>query len=121
MILSEGVPSLLKMVREDRVQIQENQLETAVVQLHSGLYRDGLPGPYTKGQPAPFWVCTAAGNDAGRSQLTVYLPEEMEGFIRQDVFYDNSQSVEWNQENTPWYRISYTTNFHVVVSAEPAA
>lgn len=35
--------------------------------------------------------------------------------------YNEQKSVDWNKENTQVYYITYTTNFRVVVSIEPAA
>ena len=118
MLLSERVPERLLQAQADLAQIGIGQLETAEVQLWTRGDRSGLPGPYTEGQPTPVEEYTGYINDEARTKVSLLMIDGMFTPGSRDL-YDNNQSIQWNQENTPCYQVSYTENFHLVISVEP--
>ena len=48
-----------------------------------------------------------------------YFLDSLEFVPDADRMYDEDKSKQWNAENAGWYFVTYTTNFRVVISAEP--
>lgn len=119
MNLTEDIPALRAKAQEDMAQITEGRLETAVVSFHKDEGRSGLRGIYTDGQPNMFAVYSGIGNTAGSSWMDFYTLDNL-GFAPDgDGLYDENKSIDWNNENAGWYTVTYTANFHVVISVEP--
>lgn len=119
MYLSEDVSELRTRAREDMAQITEGRPESAVVCFGKGVEREGLPGPYTEGQPTVFSVYSGIGKESG-SRWRGYRILGSLGFAPDGGrLYNENKSVDWNDENAAWYSVTYTSNLHVVISVEP--
>lgn len=118
MLVSEHVPERFLQAQADLAQISLGQLQTAEVQLATSGRMSGLPGPYTEGQPTPLEEYTGYVNDQARTKVSLLMGNGIFTPGSGDL-YDNSQSIQWNLENTPCYQVSYTDNFHLVISVEP--
>lgn len=119
MYLSEDISELRTRSREDMAQIMEGRLESAEVCFDQDVERSGLPGPYTEGQPIMFSVYSGIGAEADRRWRGYRILDDL-GFVPDaDRFYNENKSIDWNNENAGWYAITYTSNLHVVISAEP--
>lgn len=120
MYVSEEIPALRTKAREDMAQITEGRLESAkrcFKRPYRGSGRAGLPGPYTEGQPTMFTVYEGRGE---KDKWRDYYFLGSLGFVLDaDRMYDEDKSSLWNEENVGWYFVTYTTNFGVVISAEP--
>lgn len=121
MYVIEDIPKLREMVREDMEQIEADRLETVEVYLDGKTERDGLPGPYAEGQQEPFLVYWGIGEATEYRWAGFRVPETLDFTPDAGKTYDDSESMEWNQENARMYTITYTTNFGVVTSIEPTA
>ncbi len=116
----EDVPLLLSQAKEDLAQIESSQLNQAVVWFSPKSRAARLPGPYTDGQAEPLTRYGGIGVDTDGVWVHFYVPEGLGFSLNPDALYDETESVSWNEEHAEQYQISYTENFHIVVSAEPA-
>lgn len=116
----EDVPLLLSQAKEDLAQIESGQLKQAVVWFSPKSRSARLPGPYTDGQAEPLTRYGGIGVDTDGVWVHFYVPEGLGFSLNPDALYDETESVSWNEEHAEQYQISYTENFHIVVSAEPA-
>lgn len=121
MYVTEGIPKLREMVREDMEQVEADRLETVEVYLGGKTERGKLPGPYAEGQQEPFIVYSGIGEDTEHRWRSFYVPEILDFTPDAGKTYDERESIDWNQENARMYAITYTTNFRVVTSIEPTA
>lgn len=118
--VSEEIPTLRTKAREDMAQITEGRLESRKLcfkRPYRGSGGAGLPGPYTEGQPTMFAVYRGRGEEYDWRDY--YFLGSLGFVLDADRMYDEDKSSLWNEENVGWYFVTYTTNFGVVISAEP--
>ena len=120
-VIQEDLPSKFLQAREDLAQIESNFLVEAEVWISPKARPANLPGPYSGSLTAqPITRYGIIGDDTGGQWLQVYVPNAMGFSLDQDRLYNENLSIQWNQENARRYRVRYTSNFRLVVSAEPA-
>lgn len=119
MLGQEDVPGLLARSGEDLAQLESGQLEQTTVWLSPRTQREGLPGPYAEGQPEPVTQYSATGASADPTWTPFYIPDCLGFAPDRQTLYNGNESISWNEENSQQYRLSYTTQFHLVVSVEP--
>ncbi|MCM1057767.1 MAG: hypothetical protein NC517_09185 [Firmicutes bacterium] len=119
MYLGEDISALRTKAEEDMAQIAEGRAESAVVSFDKDVERSGLPGPYADGQPTMFAVYSGIGEDTDNLWRGFFILDDLGFAPDEDRMYDENRSIEWNDENAGWYAVTYTTNFHVVLSVEP--
>lgn len=116
----EDIPKLRKMAQEDMAQIADDRLETVEVYLHKKTVRKKLPGPYAEGQQESFIVYSGIGEATNHRWERFYIPEILDFVPDAGKLYNEQKSRDWNEENAQLYYITYTTNFRVVTSIQPA-
>ena len=119
MLGQEDVPGLLARSGEDLAQLESGQLEQTTVWLSPRTQQEGLPGPYAEGQPEPVTQYSATGASADPTWTPFYIPDCLGFAPDRQTLYNGNESISWNEENSQQYRLSYTTQFHLVVSVEP--
>lgn len=121
LLITEGVPSLFLQTVEDIAQLEEGRTEEAVVWLSPRTWPYRLPGPYADGQPQPLTRYGAIGPDTAGTWEDFYVPDALEFAMDPDRVFDENRSIPWNEAHTQWYRLTYTSNFRLVVAAEPCS
>lgn len=119
MYLSEDIPELRTRAREDLEQITEGRLESAEVSFGKIVEKSGLPGPYAEGQPTMFLLYDGMGAGTDGRWRGYCILDNLGFAPDENRLYNENKSIDWNNENAGWYAITYTTNFHVVISVEP--
>lgn len=116
----EDISKLRKMAQEDMAQIADDRLETVEVYLHKKTVREKLPGPYAEGQQESFIVYSGIGEATNHRWERFYIPDILDFTPDAGKLYNEQKSRDWNEENAQLYYITYTTNFRVVISIQPA-
>lgn len=116
----EDISKLRKMAQEDMAQIADDRLETVEVYLHKKTVREKLPGPYAEGQQESFIVYSGIGEATNHRWERFYIPDILDFTPDAGKLYNEQKSRDWNEENAQLYYITYTTNFRVVTSIQPA-
>lgn len=116
----EEIPALFVRTTEDIRALEEGRTEEIVVWLSPKTRPYRLPGPYADGQPTPLTRCAAYGPDTDGMWEDFYFPDELGFTMDPDRLFNENRSIQWNEEYAQRYRLTYTTNFRLVVSAEPA-
>lgn len=116
----EDISKLRKMAQEDMAQIADDRLETVEVFLHKKTVRKKLPGPYAEGQQESFIVYSGIGEATNHRWERFYIPDILDFTPDAGKLYNEQKSRDWNKENAQLYYITYTTNFRVVTSIQPA-
>lgn len=119
MYLSEDISELRTRAREDLEQIREGQLESAEVSFGKNVEKSGLPGPYADGQPTMFSLYDGMGAGTDGRWRGYCILDNLGFAPDENRLYNDNKSIDWNNENAGWYAITYTTNFHVIISVEP--
>lgn len=118
MSVTEDIPGTRAMLQADMEQIESGRLESAEVRLDKSKERAGLRGIYVEGHPALFSVYSGIGDDTGHRWESFYIPDSLGFMPVEGRWYNQNQSIEWNNENAEMYIVTYTTNFQVVISVE---
>lgn len=119
MIAIENIPGQLSQANADLAQIKNGQLQEVTVWLSPKIHKSHLPGPYTKGQPEPVMDYGGISDDTNGRWVHFYVPDCLGFSLDQNALFDENESIEWNEEYAQKYRLCYTSNFNLVVSAEP--
>ncbi len=119
MIVMENIPERISQANEDLMQIETGQLEEAVLWISPKAHSSRLPGPYAKNQPEPVMRYGGIGDKTDRKWVHFYVPDCLSFSLDQNALYNENMSIKWNKENARQYRFRYTSNFNLVVSADP--
>ena len=119
MLHDEHVSSLPFQARADLAQIEAGALETAQVWISPQSRPGGLPGPYGSGQPRLITRRGIVGEDTGYDWVVVRIPNALNFSLDPDRLFDETRPAAWNREHARQYRVSYTTNFHLVTEITP--
>lgn len=119
MVTTEDIPGLISQADADLSQIENGQLEEVTVWLSPKASESHLPGPYMKGHPEPVMDYGGLGDETDRSWVRFYVPDCLGFSLDQNALFNENESIEWNEEYAQKYRLCYTSNFNLVVSAEP--
>ena len=119
MLHDERVSSLPFQARADLAQIEAGTLETAQVWISPQSRPGGLPGPYGSGQPRLITRRGIVGEDTGYDWVVVRIPNALNFSLDPDRLFDETRPAAWNREHARQYRVSYTTNFHLVTEITP--
>lgn len=120
-LFKEKVPSLLVEARQDIQQLEEGRTEQVTVWLSPKTWPYRLPGPYTKGQPYPATRYGGISFETEGEWVWFYIPKGLDFSLDPEHLYDETQNIVWNEANAQQYLLTYTTNFRLVVSAEPVS
>lgn len=115
----EKIPTLFFQTVEDIRQLEAGTWEEAVVWLSPKSRPYRLPGPYSDGLATPVTRYGGINWETGGAWEAFFFPNDMEFALDPDFLFDETRSIDWNQENAVQYRLAYTTHFHLVVSADP--
>ena len=118
MITSEEVPTLLKNVQEDIQQVQSGQLEVGEVWFNNRTAVTGLPGPFSGEEMQVVTQYRGIGERTNSSWTSFYVPTFLPFQFDTEDAFNESRSIEWNEENTSFYRIHYTSNMNLVTEIE---
>ncbi len=118
MLFIEEVPGLWRQTREDIAQIESGELEQVTVWLSPKVHKDRMPGPYTKGQPEPVSRYGGISWETDGEWVYFYIPDNLNFSLDQTALYQESQSIQWNEEHARQYQLRYTTNLHLVVEVK---
>ena len=119
MLHDEHVSSLPFQARADLAQIEAGTLETAQAWISPQSRPGGLPGPYGSGQPRLITRRGIVGEDTGYDWVVVRIPNALNFSLDPDRLFDETRPAAWNLEHARQYRVSYTSNFHLVVEITP--
>ena len=119
MLMCERVSILPFQARADLAQIEAGALETAQVWISPQSRPGGLPGPYGSGQPRLITRRGIVGEDTGYDWVVVRIPNALNFSLDPDRLFDETRPAAWNREHARQYRVSYTTNFHLVTEITP--
>lgn len=119
MLLTEHVPGLWRQAQADLAQMESGGLETVTVWLSPKLHPDSLGGPYTAGQPQPVTRYGGISSETGGVWVRFYIPDVLAFQLDPDALYDETKDLNWNQAHARQYRLTYTTNLHLVMAVEP--
>ena len=119
MLHDEHVSSLPFQARADLAQIEAGTLETAQVWVSPQSRSGGLPGPYGSGQPRLITRRGIVGEDTGYDWVVVRIPNALNFSLDPDRLFDETRPAAWNREHARQYRVSYTSNFHLVTEITP--
>ena len=100
-------------------QVESGQLETAEVWVHPRVDAGRLPGAWGGSYRSLVRNYHVMGFDTGGGWVEVLVPNAMEFSLDMERPYRESLSIPWNLEHAQRYRVSYTTNFHLVVEITP--
>lgn len=120
MLMCERVSSLPFQARADLAQIESGALEASEVWISPQSRPGGLPGPYGSGQPQLITRRLILGEDTGYEWVLIRVPNALNFSPDPDRPLVEGQTILWNLEHAQRYRVSYTTNFHLVVDITPA-
>lgn len=118
MIMGDDVPGNLEQAKEDLAQIESGEPEQITVWLHPDTRQTHLPGPLIDGQLDVVTRYAAIGEEKNHEWTWFYVPLSMDFSPDEDTLYNENQMVEWNEVNTAKYVLTYTSNFHLVLSVE---
>lgn len=119
MLHDEHVSSLPFQARADLAQIEAGALETVEVWVSPQSRSGGLPGPYGSGQPRLITRRGIVGEDTGYEWVIVRIPNALNFSLDPDRLFDETRPAAWNLEHAQQYRVSYTSNFHLVTEITP--
>ena len=97
----------------------KGRLETAQVWVSPQSRSGGLPGPYGSGQPRLITRRGIVGEDTGYEWVIVRIPNALNFSLDPDRLFDETRPAAWNLEHAQQYRVSYTSNFHLVTEITP--
>ena len=115
LIVLEDIPSLIVQAQEDIDQIYSGSTEEVVVWFSPKATAAYLPGPSSAELVTRYG---GIGYDTGGRWEYFYVPNSLGFSLNEDALYNENRSIQWNVENASRYRVEYTTNFRLVVSAE---
>ena len=119
MLHDEHVFSLPFQARADLAQVEAGALETTEGWISPQSRPGGLPGPYGSGQPRLITRRGIVGEDTGYEWVIVRIPDALNFSPDPDRPFDETRPAAWNLEHARRYRVSYTSNFHLVVEITP--
>lgn len=102
-------------------QVENGPLKTAEVWVHPKAETAHLPGMWGNGYRSLVRNYHVVGFDTGGKWVEVFVPEAMGFLLDMEHPYRESQSIFWNLEHARRYRVSYTTNFHLVTEIAPVS
>lgn len=119
-VVQEELPAKFLQAGADLSQIETSFLVQAEVWISPKARPARLPGPYSGSLTAqPTTRYGIIGDDTDGKWVQVYVPNAMGFSLDQDRLYDENQSIQWNSEHARRYRVSYTSNFHLVTEIKP--
>lgn len=110
-------PALSERAEGDIRQIESGFLEQQTVLLGRRYAPEPMPGGDSGDKVLLRWP--VIGPDTGWSWRTVYFPQALEFSPDPDRLHRDSRTIQWNLEHGQFYQLTYTTRFHLVVSAVP--
>ena len=119
MLRAEHISSLPFQARADLAQVEAGTLETAQVWISPQSRPGGLPGPYGSGQPRLITRRGIVGEDTGYDWVVVRIPNALDFSPDPNRLFDETRPAAWNLEHARQYRVSYTSNFHLVTEIIP--
>ncbi len=100
-------------------QVETGPLETAEVWVHPKASTAHLPGMWAEGYRSLVRNYHVVGFDTGGQWVEVFVPDAMGFSLDMKRPYRESQTILWNLGHARRYRISYTSNFHLVTEITP--
>ena len=119
MMADTEVPALYTQVVEDIRRVDAGEPESFTVWLSPKVREVCLPGPWSESYPTPLARYGAISEETGGVWVHLYMPQVLGFALDPDALYDENQTVCWNREYARQYRVYYTANLHIVISAEP--
>ena len=106
-------------LRAELEQVESGQLETAEVWVHPRVDAGRLPGAWGSSYRSLVRSYHVVGFDTGGQWVEVFVPDAMGFSLDMKRPYRESQTILWNLGHARRYRISYTSNFHLVTEITP--
>ncbi len=117
-VIGLRLPKLISAYDEDLAQLENGTTEEITVWLSPNTYRAPL-SDFIGAQPVTRYG--GIGDETAHQWEDFYMIDALGFSPAKNMLFEEMQSISWNEENRPRYRIRYTKNFRLVTSIEEAA
>ena len=107
-------------LQAELAQVEVGQLETAEVWVHPKASAAHLPGMWGEDYRSLVRSYHVIGFDTGGEWVEIFVPDALDFSLNMERPYRESQTTHWNRAHAQRYRVSYTSNFHLVTEIAPA-
>lgn len=106
-------------LQAELAQVEASHLETVEVWVHPKASAAHLPGMWGEDYRSLVRSYHVVGSDTGGEWVEIFVPDALDFSLNMERPYRESQTTLWNRAHAQRYRVSYTSNFHLVTEIAP--